>query len=67
MDVADRDRWIEKLECPKCGGTGKAELSATDVRSWAVRVDSVSEGFRAIKFEYGSNFYCALCEIPVQP
>jgi hypothetical protein len=67
MDLGARDRWIEKLKCPECGGTGKAELSTADGRSWDVRVDSVPEGFKVIQCEYGGNFYCALCEIPVEP
>jgi hypothetical protein len=27
----------------------------------------VSEGFKAVQFEYGSNFFCARCEVPVEP
>jgi hypothetical protein len=67
MNWADRDRWIEKLKCPECGATGKAELSTADLRSWEVRVDSIPKGFKVIECEYGSNFHCALCEVPVEP
>jgi hypothetical protein len=63
MNKADR----EKLNCAGCGGIGDAELSTPDGRSWAVRVDRVPKGFKVIQCEYGSNFYCARCEIEVEP
>jgi hypothetical protein len=55
------DRWTENLRCPNCGKTGAARLSQED--GWTVRVDSVPEGFKVV----GSNFYCALCDCPVEP
>ena len=67
MAMAARDHWIEELTCPDCGCTGNARLSAADSRSWAVTVDSVPDGFKAIQREYGSNFYWPICEIPAEP
>jgi hypothetical protein len=68
--MTTRDEWTEKLQCPVCGRTGSAELSQANGQAFhdgdqAVRVDHVSEGFKAVQFEYGSNFYCSSCDSPV--
>lgn len=60
-----RDRWVENLTCLQCGKTGSAELSTADRQSWAVRVDSIPEGFKVIESEISSNFYCGFCDCPV--
>lgn len=62
-----RDRWVENLRCPQCGRTGSAELSTADSQSWAVQVDRIPEGFKVIKSENSSNFYCDFCDRPVEP
>jgi predicted RNA-binding Zn-ribbon protein involved in translation (DUF1610 family) len=59
------DRWAENLRCPNCQKTGAARLSQAD--GWNAHVDSVPEGFEVIQFEYGSNFRCSSCGIPVEP
>lgn len=62
-----RDHWVETLRCPQCGKTGSAELSTADGQSWAVRVESIPEGFKVVEAETGSNFYCGFCDRPVEP
>jgi hypothetical protein len=42
-------------------------LSTEDKLSWIVQVESVPIGFRVIRSENGSNFYCASCDRPVEP
>ena len=46
---------------------GIAMLSTVDKLSWAVQVESVPEGFRVIRSENGSNFYCSSCGRQVEP
>jgi hypothetical protein len=51
---------------------GTADLSQANVQAYHdgdqdVRVESVSEGFKAVQFEYGSNFCCSHCNCPVEP
>ena len=70
--MTGRDQWTEALRCPKCGMIGSAELSQVNGQAYHdgdqdVRVESVSQGFKAIQFEYGSNFYCWSCDSPVDP
>jgi hypothetical protein len=70
--MTGRDQWTEILRCSQCGRTGSVELSQANGQAFhdgdqAVRVESVSEGFKAIQFEYGSKFYCSFCDRPVDP
>jgi hypothetical protein len=62
-----RDCWVENLRCPWCRKTGIAQLSATDEYSWDVQVDGISEGFRFMQLGNVSNFFCSLCDSPVEP
>jgi hypothetical protein len=62
-----RDHWVEHLRCRRCRKSGIALLSTEDKLSWIVQVESVPEGFRAIRSETGSNFYCVVCDRPVDP
>jgi hypothetical protein len=67
-----RDQWTENLKCPTCGRTGSAELSQASGQAFhdgdqAIRVDHVPEGFKAVQFEYGSNFYRSFCDSLVDP
>jgi len=62
-----RDHWVEYLSCRHCQTSGVAVLSTEDKLSWIVQVENVPEGFRVIRSENGSNFYCALCDRPVEP
>jgi hypothetical protein len=70
--MTGRDQWTENLRCPKCGLTGSVELSQASGQAYsdgdqAVRVDGIADGFKAVQFEYGSNFYCSSCDSPVEP
>ena len=49
------------------GRRARLDGSATDEYSWDVQVDSVPEGFKVIQSESGSNFFCAMCDNPVEP
>ena len=62
-----RDRWVEKLRCPNCRKAGIARLSTTDEFSWEIRMDGVPEGFKVVRSESSSNFYCSSCDRPVEP
>jgi hypothetical protein len=62
-----RDSWVESLRCPQCRKTGEARLSATDAYSWDVQVDGIPEGFKVIQLGNVSNFFCTLCDSPVEP
>ena len=65
--VMARDCWVENLTCPRCRKTGRAQLSAIDEYSWDVQVDGVPEGFKIVQSRHVCNFYCASCDIPVDP
>jgi hypothetical protein len=65
--MSARDHWVETLTCRRCRRIGIAHLSTEDRLSWTVEVHSVSEGFKVIQSENGSNFYCSSCERPVEP
>jgi hypothetical protein len=66
--MTERDHWTENLRCPKCGATGSVELSQEnparpayrDGSDHDVRVESVSQGFKAVQFEYGTLLLCFL-------
>jgi hypothetical protein len=62
-----RDHWVETLRCPRCRNTGLADLSDADEDAWAVHVDSVPSGFKAVQLEHGIGFYCISCDTPVEP
>jgi hypothetical protein len=61
-----RNHWVENLRCPQCGKVGQAELSMTDGQSWAVQMDRVPVGFKVVQAENSSNFYCSVCDRPVE-
>jgi hypothetical protein len=62
-----RDHWVEYLSCRHCQTSGVAVLSTEDKLSWAVQVESVPKGFKVIRSENGSNFYCDFCDRAVEP
>jgi hypothetical protein len=62
-----RNRWVENLRCPQCGKTGSADLSMANVQSWVVRVDRTPAGFKVVASGNSRNFYCTLCDHPVEP
>jgi hypothetical protein len=61
-----RDCWVEVLRCPKCGKMGDAKLSAEDEYSWDFQVDGIPEGFKLVHLNE-DYFFCASCDIPVEP
>jgi hypothetical protein len=67
LERVARDHWVETLTCRRCGRIGVAHLSTDDRLSWTVEVHGVSEGFKVIQSENGSNFYCSSCDRPVEP
>jgi hypothetical protein len=72
MSMTGRDQWTETLRCSRCGKMGSVDVSQANGQAFhdgdqTVRVDYISNGFKAVQFEYGSNFYCAFCDLPVEP
>ena len=64
-----RDCWVEVLRCPSCGKTGEAQISAEDQLSWNFRVDAIPHGFKVIRIDAANvdYFFCASCDVPVEP
>jgi hypothetical protein len=60
------DQWNEDLCCPRCRNTGTARLSQCTDADIPI-VENVSDGFEAVKTEYGPNFHCRICDVPVMP
>jgi len=51
---------------------GCAELSQASGQAYHdgdqdVRVESLPDGFKVVQLEYGIDFCCASCDIPVEP
>jgi hypothetical protein len=69
----ERDQRTENLRCPKCRKTGNAELSQANDRAYyddgdrITRVESLPDGFKIIQLEYGIDFCCVSCDVPVAP
>jgi hypothetical protein len=42
-------------------------LSHLEGSSWEVQVNSLPKDFKVVPSEYGINFYCSSCYIPVEP
>jgi hypothetical protein len=62
-----RDQWIEKLVCSNCRRTGLAGLSQTDELSWDTHVEVLPSGFKVVQLEFGIQFQCISCCVPVEP
>ena len=60
------DQWQEHLRCPQCYCTGFANLAQPDNAEMPT-VLGVAEGFKAVTTEYGPDFHCGTCNIPVIP
>lgn len=58
------DKWDERLRCPQCGRTGTASLSHFKGVDRPT-VNSVTDGFRVVQTEFGPDFHCATCNVPV--
>jgi hypothetical protein len=60
------DQWNEHLRCPQCRNTGMASLSHFE-NAEVPTVDLVTAGFKAVQTEYGPDFHCGTCNVPVIP
>jgi hypothetical protein len=58
------DQWNEQLRCPQCQQIGLASLSQLPDAEMPI-VDCIPDGFKAIQTEYGPNFHCGACDVPV--
>lgn len=56
--------WIEHLRCPLCGKTGDAEL--VELSQFNNEFLKVPEGFEVFTNEFGRDFNCATCKMPVE-
>jgi hypothetical protein len=60
------DQWNENLRCPQCHKTGMAGLS--QIKGAQVpTVDLVPAGFKVVQSQYGPDFHCGTCDVPVLP
>jgi hypothetical protein len=57
------DKWDELLHCPQCRNTGKASLHFKGADT--PTVDTVTDGFKVVQTEYGPDFHCVDCNVPV--
>jgi hypothetical protein len=60
------DQWNEQLRCPQCANIGVASLSQSSDAA-VPTVDGVPDGFKAVQTEYGPDFHCGVCDVPVVP
>jgi len=60
------DQWNEVLRCPQCSNTGIASLSQFEAANMPT-VDNVPDGFKVVQTEFGPDFYCGTCNVPVLP
>ena len=62
------DCWVEVVRCPGCGKAGEALLSAEDKLSWDFHVDNIPHGFKVVRLIGDVDyFFCASCDLPVEP
>jgi hypothetical protein len=65
--VTERDKWAERLQCPRCGMAASVELSQAtgeayhDGTDQNVRVELAPVEFRVETSDLGSQFYCVGC------
>jgi hypothetical protein len=60
------DHWDEHLRCPQCRNTGMASLSQLK-DALMPTVHLITAGFKAVQTEYGPDFHCGTCSVPVAP
>jgi hypothetical protein len=58
------DQWDEHLHCPQCLNAGMASLSLFKDAQMPT-VDLITTGFKAVQTEYGPDFHCGICNVPV--
>jgi hypothetical protein len=59
------DQWNEPLECPRCHQAALVSLCQPKDAETPI-VHHLPYGFKAIHTEYGPNFHCGACDVPVQ-
>jgi hypothetical protein len=55
--------WVEHLRCPKCVKTGDAELFEISPFNNGFR--RIPDGSKVVTVQYGKEFHCETCDIPV--
>ena len=59
------DQCNEPLQCPRCRRAGLVSLCQPKDAETPI-VHHLPDGFKAIHTEYGPNFHCGACGVPVQ-
>jgi hypothetical protein len=59
------DKWDEVLRCPQCNQTGMASLSQS-IDANMPTVDGVAAGFKTVQTQFGPDFHCGACDVPVE-
>jgi hypothetical protein len=59
------NEWNEELYCPKCRNTGMASLSQPHDAEMPI-VNIIQDGFKVVRTEFGPDFRCGACDVPVQ-
>ena len=55
--------WVEHLRCLKCRKTGAAQLFEISPFNNGFR----PKGFKVVTVQYGKEFHCETCDMPVVP
>lgn len=63
---SDEGRMERELRCPVCGKAGMASL-CQDEAAETPTVQRVSDGFKIVDHQLGSDFQCETCGVPVVP
>jgi hypothetical protein len=58
------DQWNERLHCVQCNNMGLASFSHFK-GAHVPTVHSVTGAFKAVQTEYGPDFHCVACKVPV--
>jgi len=58
------DQWDDHLHCPQCRNAGMASLSQFKDAQMPT-VGLITAGFKAVQTEYGPDFHCGICNLPV--
>jgi hypothetical protein len=62
--MAALNQWTELLTCSNCGRSGSARFSKPEKRAYDFSVESVPDGFKVVRLEFGETFYCKACNRP---
>lgn len=58
------NQWTELLSCPNCRRSGSALLSKPEKRAFDFSVESIPDGFKVVRTEFGETFHCKACNLP---